>query len=63
MSFPRYALFSYTSGFVWTLLYFIVGYFSETIWRLLEPLSIDLAGTCLLLVCFFYVLDGQLTIS
>ena len=27
MSFPKYALFSYTTGFVWTLLYFIVGYF------------------------------------
>jgi membrane-associated protein len=27
MSFPRYAVFSYSSGFVWTLFYFILGYF------------------------------------
>lgn len=27
MSFPRYALFSYTTGFIWTLIYFIIGHF------------------------------------
>jgi membrane protein DedA with SNARE-associated domain len=50
MNFLRYAMFSYTTGFVWTLIYFIVGYYFQK--------SIEQIGTTVYKYGFYTLLAG-----
>lgn len=59
MSFKTYALYSYTTGFVWTLVYFVLGFLFgqhiERIGAIAIEYGVYFGGIIILIVSLFYV--------
>ncbi|ACJ81501.1 DedA family protein [Bacillus paranthracis] len=59
MSYRKYALYSYTTGFVWTLVYFLLGSLFgnhiETIVEITTEYGIYFGGIVLIVACIWYV--------
>ncbi|WP_242301637.1 DedA family protein [Bacillus cereus group sp. BfR-BA-01423] len=59
MSYRKYALYSYTTGFVWTLVYFLLGSLFgnhiDTIVKITTEYGIYFGGIVLIVACIWYV--------
>ncbi|EMY8533801.1 DedA family protein [Bacillus paranthracis] len=59
MSYRKYALYSYTTGFVWTLVYFLLGFLFgnhiDTIVKITTEYGIYFGGIVLIVACIWYV--------
>jgi membrane protein DedA with SNARE-associated domain len=60
MSFRRYALFSYSTGLIWTLIFFVLGHFFgdhvQTAGELIHRYGLQIALLLMLLAIIFFIM-------